>query len=191
MQIRIIEIQALLRGSMARASFIDRPVIVGRPARRTMGVLILTTIFFVAGTAAAENAKPSFEVQSFRGRVVWASDALSKQFGIHEVPEAAERVLVLREDSGKLHPLVEDVRGRAFRRDDRLRGVNVELLARKYRDSPFIQIIRVFELSKAGKFEIDYWCEICSIAMFELKECECCQGPIELRRRKVDAEGTK
>ena len=38
----------------------------------------------------------------------------------------------------------------------------------------------------AFRLELDYWCDICAIAMYELKECECCQGPIELRRRKTE-----
>ncbi|MCA9222733.1 MAG: hypothetical protein KDA71_20565, partial [Planctomycetales bacterium] len=79
--------------------------------------------------------------------------------------------------------IVEDVRGRAFRRDDRLRKMRVELLVRRYAGVPAVQIIRVFELTDEGRFELDYWCDICAIAMFELKACDCCQGPIELRRR--------
>jgi hypothetical protein len=62
----------------------------------------------------------------------------------------------------------------------------VELLVRHYRGSPVVQVIRVFEVSKEGKLEIDYWCEVCSIAMFEQKDCECCQEPNVLRRRKVE-----
>ena len=27
----------------------------------------------------------------------------------------------------------------------------------------------------------DYWCDICSIPMYEIKRCECCQGPIRMR----------
>jgi hypothetical protein len=63
--------------------------------------------------------------------------------------------------------------------------MHLELLVRRYADSPAVQVIRVFELAADGKYEIDYWCDICAITMFELKECECCQGPIELRRTKV------
>ena len=51
--------------------------------------------------------------------------------------------------------------------------------------APLAQIIRVFEVKPDGLYELDYWCEICAIAMYELKDCDCCQGPIELRRRKV------
>src|SRR5205823_4561003 len=97
-----------------------------------------------------------------------------------------ERVLALRTKEGELVPLLEDVRARAFRRDERLREMEVELVVRRYAILPLLQVIRVFELAKDGKYEIDYWCAICSIPMFEKKDCECCQGDVELRRRKVD-----
>ena len=91
---------------------------------------------------------------------------------------------------------IQDIRHRDLRvcrRDDRLaRGVRdrrfwypVELLVRRYQLSPAVQIIRVFEVGKDGLYELDYWCDVCAIAMYELKDCECCQGPIELRRTKV------
>jgi hypothetical protein len=95
-------------------------------------------------------------------------------------------VLVLETPKGELHPLVEDIRGRGFRRDPRFRNIDVELVVRQHPGVPFIQVVRLFQLRDGAKYELDYWCEICSIAMFELKECECCQGPIELRSRKVE-----
>lgn len=67
--------------------------------------------------------------------------------------------------------------------------MNVELLVRQYTGSPLVQVVLAFETTKDSKLELDYWCEICSIAMFEMKECDCCQGPIELRRR--DAQSPK
>jgi hypothetical protein len=61
----------------------------------------------------------------------------------------------------------------------------VELVVRRYPGSPFVQVMQLFEIRKDGKYELDYWCDICSIIMYELKDCDCCQGPIELRRTKV------
>ena len=69
----------------------------------------------------------------------------------------------------------------------RLRKLEVELLARQHDGSPFLQIVKIFEVDGAQRLEIDYWCEICSIAMFELKPCDCCQQDIILRKRPVDA----
>lgn len=165
--------------------------------RSTPRLLVVTTLLALACCADAEeqtpaqaNAAPSgpqFVTKPLRGKVVWLADALRRLHGVKTVPEAAQRTLALEAADGKLHPLVEDVRGRAFRRDERLRKMNVELLVRQYAGSPVVQIVRAFEVTKDGKLELDYWCEICAIAMFELKECDCCQGPIELRRRDVKA----
>jgi hypothetical protein len=70
--------------------------------------------------------------------------------------------------------------------DERLRKVKVELLVRRYGGVPGVRVIRVFEVAPDGKYELDYWCDICAIAMVELKPCECCQGETMFRRRKVE-----
>jgi hypothetical protein len=137
-------------------------------------------------TKADSGKKAEAKTFSIRGSVAWFSEALERKHGVKQVPEAAERVLALEATSGELHPLIEDTRGRGFRADPRLRGVNVELLVRQHPGIPFVQVLRVFELRADGKYELDYWCDICSIVMYELKECECCQGMIELRKTKAE-----
>lgn len=134
---------------------------------------------------AAEPAAEKFVVESLRGRVVFTAEAMARLHGAKSVAEADERGLALETPDGRLHPLLEDVRGRAFRADERLRRMNVELLVRRYPNSPVVQVVQLYEISPEGKFEVDYWCDVCAIAMFELKTCECCQGDIELRRRRV------
>jgi hypothetical protein len=141
----------------------------------------------VAQQPARESAQASYETITLRGRVVWMAEALDRLFGIRSVPEAKERLLAIETPDGRLHPIVADIRGRSFRRDPRLR-VDGEFLVRRYEGSPMVQVIRIYEISEQGKFELDYWCEICAIAMFELKPCDCCQGSIELRRRKAASD---
>ncbi len=135
--------------------------------------------------AQAESPSPDHVTRSIRGRVVWMYEAIRRHHGIKTGPETAERVLALEADDGQLVPILEDIRGRSFRRDKRLRGIDVEMLVRQHKGSPFVQVIQVFAVEADGKYELDYWCEICAIAMFELKACDCCQGDIELRRRKL------
>ncbi len=186
---------------MNRNRYLDEPPRMGgagrlwTPARA--GRLLLATLAaalpLLAGSVivAEPPAAPRFELRELRGRVVWLAEALARRHGIATVPEARQRVLALETAEGELFPLVEDVRGRAFRRDERLRKIEVELLVRQHTGSPMVQVIRVFEVRPDGQYELDYWCEICAIAMFELKVCDCCQGPIELRRRrKADTEPT-
>ncbi len=147
-------------------------------------VLLAAALLAASSRAEDKPAPPKFTKETLRGRVVFLAEALEKKYGVKSVTEAKQAALALQDDAGKLHPLVEDIRGRAFRVDKRLRDIQVELLVRRYVDSPAVQIIGVYELAKDGRFEIDYWCSVCAIAMYELKECECCQGEIELRKRK-------
>ena len=137
-----------------------------------------------AGRAETQQtSKPAYATRVLQGRVVWLAEALARRFNIVQVPEAAHKSLAIETRDGSLIPLAEDVRGRGFRRDARLRAMNLEIMVRIYNRSPVAQIVRVYSVEKAGKFEVDYWCDICAIAMYELKPCECCQAEIELRKR--------
>ena len=147
-------------------------------------LLLLIPLAVVVRAPAAEP--PAFKTETIRGRVVYLAEALLRKYGIQSSDDAQERILAVETPEGTLVPLVEDSRGRAFRKDDRLRRIDLELTVRRYEGSPAVQVIRVCELTKDGKYEVDYWCDICSIVMFELKECECCQEPNALRKRKVE-----
>jgi hypothetical protein len=146
---------------------------------------LVSALIAIADPAPADE--PQFALETHRGHVVFLHEALGKRFGITTVPEAADRTLALEKADGALIPIVEDVRGRAFRADERLRQPEVEVLARRHHGSPAIQVIRLYEVAKDGKYELDYWCDVCAISMVELKPCECCQAETVLRRRKVES----
>ncbi len=134
----------------------------------------------------AADAKPEYTTKLISGRVVWMAEAMNKRFGITLVPEAGDRLLALQTPEGTLYPMMEDLRGRAFRTDPRLREMDVQLLVRQYHGSPMIQVMRVYELSNGDKFELDYWCDVCAIVMVEFGPCACCQDQNRLRKRRVD-----
>jgi len=161
---------------------------------RRRALLIAAGGLLIAGSLRAAEPKEAadrpenFELQTYRGKAVFLAEALKRLHNVQSVDEAKERTLAIETKNGTLIPIVEDVRGRALRNDERLRKMDLEVLVRKFRGSPAGQIIRLYEITDGEKFEIDYWCDICSIAMYELKICECCQGDIRLRKTKVKAE---
>lgn len=143
----------------------------------------------VAETSGAEtDSAPKYRTERIRGQVVWLADALKSQFGITTVPEVAENVLAILTPDGQLLPIVENLRGRAFRKDERLRGKEMEIWVRRYEAQPLIQVLRVFEISDGDRYEIDYWCDVCAIVMYETGPCSCCQDDNRLRKRKVESE---
>jgi hypothetical protein len=137
------------------------------------------------GASSAARAPAKYTTRVAVGKVVFLAAAMEEATGARAVPEARERILALQTSEGNYLPLLEDVRGRAFRTDARLRQMQVKLWLRQYEGFPLAQILRVVEVAPDGEFEIDYWCDVCAIALFEQKECDCCQGPVVLRRRKL------
>ena len=132
------------------------------------------------------DSKPEFRTELIRGQVVWLAAALKSKFGISTVPEVAENSLALLTRDGQLLPIVENLRGRAFRRDERLREKDIQILARRYDHQPLIQILRVYQIDDGQRYEVDYWCDVCAIVMFETGPCACCQDHNRLRKRLAE-----
>lgn len=138
-----------------------------------------------------EKGKRAYHTESVRGKVVWLGEALNEYFDITTVPESYQRTLAIYTDRGQLLPLAEDLRGRSFRKDERLRGKSMELFVRRYKDHPILQVIRVYEFQDGKKYEVDYWCDVCAIVMYEKGLCACCQDNNRLRHRFVDEKPKK
>jgi hypothetical protein len=138
-----------------------------------------------SSSQAEPEHKSEFRTELIRGKVVWLAEVLKSEFGISTVPEVAESSLAIFTDDRQLLPIVEDLRGRAFRNDERLRGKQMELLARRYKQQPLIQILRVYQIDSGKKYEVDYWCDVCAIVMYETGPCACCQDHNRLRKRLV------
>ena len=129
---------------------------------------------------AAKAPEPKREL--FHGTVLLAQDALKKR-GI-KVAEEMKDQAVLETPDGELIPIAADWRGRAFFQDKRMRSRKTELVGYRRPGIPYLQVLVVFFINEKGRREeMDYWCDVCSIPMYEIKDCECCQGPIRFRLR--------
>jgi len=116
----------------------------------------------------------------YRGKVVLLNEALAKR-DLRAAEEMDDHV-VLETPQGELIPILADWRGRAFYQDRRLRDRDVELVGFRHRGIPYLQVLMVFTFDDQGERQYtDYWCDVCSIPMYEIKPCECCQGEIRLR----------
>ena len=115
------------------------------------------------------------------GKVVLLSEALARR-DIKAYPDELRGQVVLETRDGGLLPIIPDWRGRALFQDKRLRDRPVDLLVRQRKSIPHLQVLSIYTFDEQGTRQLtDYWCDICSIPMYEIKDCECCQGPIRLR----------
>lgn len=131
-------------------------------------------------TQATAKGKDESPKELLSGKVVFLQDALKRR-GVKSAEEFKAQV-VLETDSGELIPIVPDWRGRAFYQDERLRNRRVDLVGSRQKAAPYLQVQMVFVFDEKGTRQyMDYWCDICSIAMYEIKPCDCCQEKIRLR----------
>lgn len=134
-------------------------------------------------TASAEQVK-----KLYSGKVVEVQEALKKR-GIKAFDEIKGQV-ALETTDGRLLPIIPDWRGRAFFQDERLRNRPVDLIGFQKPGAPYLQVLVVYTFDDHGVREYtDYWCDICSIPMYEIKPCDCCQGPIRLRFQPQELPG--
>jgi hypothetical protein len=121
----------------------------------------------------------------FRGKVVLLRDALARRK--IEAREEFDKQVVLETAEGGLIPIVPDWRGRAFYQDARLRNRDVELVGKRQKGVPYLQVLMVFAFDEHGKRQyMDYYCDTCAFPMYEIKACECCHGPVRLRFQPRD-----
>jgi hypothetical protein len=165
-------------------------------------ILFLSGTFAFSGEAKSATSKkadtstqpeskktsPSAEHSAqelFRGKVVMLREALARRK--IDAREEFEKQVVLETPEGELIPIVPDWRGRAFYQDERLRNRDVELVGKRPKGVPYLQVLIVFTFDEKGKRQYtDYYCDTCAFPMYEIKPCECCHGPLRLRFQQRD-----
>ncbi len=173
-----------------RTPVIDRRPVVLLAALGLFSLIAPPFLTFITGDDAAPSksgveADPVIERELFTGKVVLLGEALERR-EMRVTEEMADQA-VLETPEGDLLPLLADWRGRAFFQDERLRDRKVELVAYRRDHLPYLQVLMVFTFDEEGQRQsTDYWCDICSIPMYEIKPCECCQGDIRLRFQPQD-----
>lgn len=141
-----------------------------------------------AGAKAPTKDKDNNAKEVFSGKVVNLHEALKRR-GVKTSEEFQSQV-VLEADSGELIPIVPDWRGRAFYQDERLRDRRVDLVGTRQKAAPYLQVLMIFVFDDAGTRQyMDYWCDICSIPMYEIKPCDCCQAENRLRTQPQELPG--
>lgn len=168
------------------------------PRFRFVGLACLLACILPAATAdltaddeAAAEQPPVAEAEEtppkklYAGKVVFLADALKRR-GVDTYDETG-RHIVLETESGELIPILADWRGRAFYQDEQLRDRRVELIGFHRPGLPYLNVIAVYTFDDQGeRMYTDYWCDICSIPMYEIQPCECCQGDVRLRFQQQD-----
>jgi hypothetical protein len=147
---------------------------------------VCLAVGFGVGSAAlgvADKGPAGTREQSFDGKVVALAEVLKKS-GVKLDADAAPQWLALVTSADKVYPLVKDDGSRMFFKDSRLLNRPMRLTSRLVAGD-FLQVVQVHSVKDGKLYEVDYWCDICSIRTFEPGQCTCCGAPMVLREIPV------
>lgn len=136
-------------------------------------------------SGTAQGRKGDTNVVTLDGEAVLYGPALRKRLKLELVDESLDKVVAYETKDGRLIPILPTEAGLFFLRDERVRNKPMRVTARLHQNESSLEVITFHSLVDGKPNEIYYWCEICSIQMYHLKDCDCCQGPIELREHPV------
>ncbi len=149
---------------------------------RWLAIGVALLLGFAPLLLGTEPAKP--KEQHFNGKVLPLKDILQKS-GVTLDKDAAANSFALVTDDGKTYPLVKDAGARMFFNDPAVLNRKMRLTGHLVGDTPFLKVLQIHSYAKGELCDIYYWCDICSIKRFYKAQCECCQGPMELRETPV------
>jgi len=140
--------------------------------------------------AAQESAPVNDEtnnagIVTLDGQAILYGPALRQRLKLELVDDSLDKVVAFETKEGLLVPILPTEAGLFFLRDERVRNKPMRITARVHAKESALEVITFHSLVDGKPNEIYYWCEICSIQMYHLKDCDCCQGPIELREHPV------
>jgi len=124
---------------------------------------------------------------SLGGRVICLTEELQKLYQIAPDCETRGHVYTLKTNEGKLYPFLPIDTAAAIWMDERYRTRDLQVTARLFPQTSFIEVIKLQSWLKGKLHDLYYYCDICAITAHKPGPCECCQEPVEFR--ETPAEG--
>lgn len=124
----------------------------------------------------------TYRLETYRGEVVMLTELPSLKNLVFDKEPVLKQVVLLQAD-GSFLPLLSDDASRALFIDKRVRNKKAELVARKHKGMPYLQVVS-FKIESEGKLQTpEYYCEVCAISVRFPQDCPCCQGELIFRMK--------
>jgi hypothetical protein len=125
-------------------------------------------------------------IVQLRGRVICLAEEMHR---LHQadLPTKHEHVYGFKTGDGKYFTLLRTKYSEALFVDDRLREKELLLKTRLFPATQIIEPITIRSVRNGVVHDLYYYCEVCSIKAVSPEPCSCCQGPVELIEKPLQA----
>ena len=123
---------------------------------------------------------------SLGGRVICLTEELQKLYRVAPDCETRGHVYTLKAKDGKLYPFLPTETAAAVWMDERFRTRDLQITARLFPQTNFIEVIKLQSWLKGKLHDLYYFCDVCAITTHKPGPCECCQEPVEFRETPAE-----
>ena len=159
-------------------------------AGRVVLILLLTSALPLMASAQEKPEAPKAIDESqkmeLRGHVVCLAEEFERLY--HTRPDCEHRghLYGLKTADGKLYSFLPTDSAAAIYDDQRIRERELQVTARPFPNSGFIEVIKLQSLREGKLYDLYYFCEVCNIESYKPGECVCCHAPVEFREELTE-----
>lgn len=143
---------------------------------------MLSAVGLTASVSAQDKAAVAEpETITIRGRVVCVTEEYERLYKVAADCGHRGHAYTLKTSAGKLYPFLPTDSAAAIFLDQRYRERELQVTARRFPETGFIEVIRLQSWREGRVYNLGYYCEVCNIWTHKPGPCECCQEPVEFR----------
>lgn len=148
--------------------------------------IIIVIILCISGAKTTEKVPKPKDVE-LKGKIVCFAEDMHKQFNV-ELTGEHEHLYGVKTDDGKYFTLLRTSLSEALFVDKRLHEKDLIIKGRVFPNSQLLEVIRIQSEINGIIHELYYYCDTCYIRAVAPGNCDCCQAPVVLIEKPLNAD---
>jgi hypothetical protein len=153
-----------------------------------------TAIFSAGGFATGQTSSASSnepQTVALRGRIICLTEEYKRLYNVAADCANRGHVYALKSSDNKTRPILPTDSAAAIILDEKIRSRDLQITARVFPESAFIEVIRLQSFRNERLCNLFYFCQVCNIRTHKPGPCDCCQKPVEFREVPADEDESK
>lgn len=154
-------------------------------------MLLVGVLPLMAGAQDKPKAADASQKVALRGRVVCLAEEFARLYNTKPDCEHRGHLYGLKAADGHLYSFLPTDSATAIYEDPRIRERELQVTARPFPNSSFIEVIKLQSLREGKLYDLYYFCEVCNIESHKPGACDCCHAPTEFREELAEEHGKR
>ena len=155
---------------------------------KRLSPFFIVLIFLISGaTPPTEGQKP--EEVKLHGRIVCLAEQMHTHYKV-ELFGNHEHLYGVKTEDGKYYTLLRTSLAEALFVDERLHEKDLIINGRVFPRTQLLEVTRFLSILDGVLHDLYYYCDTCYIRTVAPGSCDCCQAPVVLIERPLNADST-